>query len=314
MMIILKILPIAYDSFGVRSQCTLVVTDDLKILIDPGVALGPRRYGLPPTEPELKALELARKKIIEIGKIADVTIVTHYHYDHHPFPGDEEMYEACFKGKIVIAKDIKNNINYSGKRRGKLFESKVKELSDELIWGDGKSFKFGSVSVKISPAVWHGDVGSRVGRVFMVYLSDGSGDFLFGSDAQSLADPEAMRWFIKMDPSIATLDGYPTIFVGWRMSIKSFEKALSNLGMAIKSTKVFKIILDHHIVRDIDYKDKIKPIIDLASSLNKKILTAAEYYDVKNFFLEAWRKKIKNGEIKVDVESYYKNLFKKLKF
>jgi predicted metallo-beta-lactamase superfamily hydrolase len=43
-----RIVPLAFDSFGVRSMSTFVETDDLRILIDPGVALAPIRYGLEP--------------------------------------------------------------------------------------------------------------------------------------------------------------------------------------------------------------------------------------------------------------------------
>ncbi len=43
----LRATPIAFESLGVRSMAIFVETDDLKILIDPSVALGPKRYGLP---------------------------------------------------------------------------------------------------------------------------------------------------------------------------------------------------------------------------------------------------------------------------
>ncbi len=35
----MKITPLAFDSFGTRSMSTFVETKDVKILIDPGVAL-----------------------------------------------------------------------------------------------------------------------------------------------------------------------------------------------------------------------------------------------------------------------------------
>ena len=44
----MKIKPVASDSMGTRSMATYVETKDVKIFIDPGVALGPSRYGLPP--------------------------------------------------------------------------------------------------------------------------------------------------------------------------------------------------------------------------------------------------------------------------
>jgi predicted metallo-beta-lactamase superfamily hydrolase len=309
-----RVFPIAFDSFGVRSQCTLVVSSGLRILIDPGVALGPTRYGLPPTEAEYQALSLAREKIIEVCKRTDIVIVTHYHYDHHPQPSDDEMYEACFKDKIVIAKDIHENINSSGMKRGKVFESKVKDLAKRLDWGDGKKYDLSNTSIEISPAVWHGEVGSKVGTVIMVHISEDEDSFLFGSDAQNLADPAALRWVLEKNPHFLSIDGYPTIFIGWKKSKKSFQESLGNLGEAIKKIQARRMILDHHIVRDIRYKEKMKPIFDLAESLGKEIITAAEYYGMNNFFLEAWRKEIHEGKRVVDVDSYYRKLYSKITF
>ena len=309
----MQIFPIAFDSFGVRSQCTFVSVGNLKLIIDPGVALGPTRYGLPPSQAEYRALELSRKKIMQIAKKADIAIVTHYHYDHHPGPEDDEMYKACFSGKTVIAKDPYHNVNLSGKQRGRYFESKVKSLAKSLEWGDGKSYKIKGVLIEVSPAVWHGDVGSKVGKVVMVYIAKGKDSFLFGSDAQNLADPAALKWVIEKNPKFMIIDGYPTIFVGWRMSKASFEKSLINVKTAIEKTQAKTIILDHHILRDIKYKEKMKSVFDLAASLHKRVLTAAEYYGLENFFLEAWRKKIHKGEMQVDVDAYYKQLYKKIK-
>ena len=52
----MKIIPLAFDSLGVRSMATGVETD-LRIIIDPGAALGPSRYNLPPSKIELQRLE-----------------------------------------------------------------------------------------------------------------------------------------------------------------------------------------------------------------------------------------------------------------
>jgi len=306
----MKILPIAFDSFGVRSMATLVVAKNLRIFIDPGVALGPIRYGLPPTREEELALALSKSIIQKEASSSNIIVVTHYHYDHHPFPGDT-IYK-CFKGKKVFAKNIYEDIHHSGEERGKIFEKSVKD-SSELIWADGKSFEIENVYIEFSNAVWHGEVNSKVGKVIMVYLEEGKDSFVFGSDAQSLADPKALEWFIQKNPKLAIIDGYPTIFLGWRFKYEGFEKAKQNLIEAITKTKVKKVILEHHIVRDIAYKEKISDLFKIAEQNKKQILTAAEFYSFQNLFLEAWRKEISEGKRKVDVEAYYKNLKETIK-
>lgn len=310
----MKVLPLAFDSFGVRSMCTFISFDKSGILIDPGVALGPVRYGLKPTKEEQKALEICKKKIVEAAAHAKVVIVTHYHYDHHPYPNDEEMYKKCFKDKIVLAKDINKNINFSGRKRGKIFEEKVKSLAKSLEYADGREFKFNDIHISSSPAVWHGEVESKVGTVVMVYLEKGKDSILFGSDAQNLADPKALEWVIEKNPKFLILDGYPTIFLGWRLAQESFEKSKKNLKEAIEKTQAKTIILDHHILRDIEYKEKMEEIYEVAKKLGKNIFSAAEFYGLENFFLEAWRKEIHLGKRKVNVENYFKNLFDKLNF
>ena len=181
------------------------------------------------------------------------------------------------------------------------------------MYADGKNFEIDNLFMEFSPAVWHGDVGSKVGMVIMVYVESGKDSFLFGSDAQSLADPKAMEWVIEKNPKFLIVDGYPTIFVGWRMAQKSFEKAKQNLKKAVEKIEAKTIILDHHILRDIAYKEKMKDLFEIGESLGKKIMSAAEYYGLENFFLEAWRKDIKEGRIKPNVESFFKKLKKKIK-
>ena len=305
----MKIFPIAYDSFGVRSMATLIFLRKNSIFIDPGVALAPKRYGLPPTKEEIEAEKICRSKIMEICKKCKYVVVTHYHYDHHPYPEDREMYENCFKGKIVFCKHNKENINFSGKKRGAIFENRIKELAKNYEFADGKSFEFGKLKIEFSPAVWHGDVNSKVGTVIMVLVEYGKNKFLFGSDAQSFADPSAKNWVIEKNPNFLVVDGYPTLFVGWRLSQRNFENAKKNLIEVIKKINAKTIIFDHHGVRDLNYKEKMKDVFAVSKNLNKKILTAAEFYNLDNFFLEAWRKEIKKGVKKVDAKNYFKKLY-----
>jgi len=305
----MKVLPLAFDSLGVRSMCTLVETGKLRLLLDPGVALGPTRYGLGPTPEEWRALELSRALIMEVAKRAEVVAVTHYHYDHHPFPDDLEMYRACFGGKVVLAKDRKKDINPSGRKRGALFEERAAPLVKRLEWADGREFEMGE-RILVSPPVWHGDVGSRVGRVVMVHVERGG--FLFGSDAQGLADPEALKWVLERNPEFMILDGYPTLFVGWRMSQAAFEASKENLKRAVGETDAETILLDHHLLRDLRYREKMEDVFSLAERKGKRLVSAAEFLGLENLFLEAWRKELSEGKRKVEVEGYYRRLCEKV--
>ena len=43
----IEVHPLAYESLGVRSMSTFIQTPDVSLLIDPGVALGPRKPIIP---------------------------------------------------------------------------------------------------------------------------------------------------------------------------------------------------------------------------------------------------------------------------
>ena len=62
----MKIIPIASDYLGVRSMATYIETKDCKLCIDPSAALGPKRYGLPPSKQELEALYKSKLQIAEL--------------------------------------------------------------------------------------------------------------------------------------------------------------------------------------------------------------------------------------------------------
>lgn len=50
----MKVIPLAFESMGVRSMATFVETDQ-KILIDPGTSIAPKRFGYPPYKTEFEA-------------------------------------------------------------------------------------------------------------------------------------------------------------------------------------------------------------------------------------------------------------------
>ena len=78
----LEVTPLAFESLGVRSSSMLIQTEDVRIVIDPAVALAPNRYGLPPHPLEEEAKERLWGVVKEEAVKADILIVTHYHFDH----------------------------------------------------------------------------------------------------------------------------------------------------------------------------------------------------------------------------------------
>jgi len=107
--------PLWFDSLGAKSSSVLVETPDVKVVIDPGIAV------MQPTFPASWAkkvwwVEKGKHVIKQACKKANLIIVTHYHYDHH-FPNDMDVYE----GKVVLAKNPNHYINDSQRGRAERF-------------------------------------------------------------------------------------------------------------------------------------------------------------------------------------------------
>lgn len=279
----MKIIPLAFDSMGVRSTATWVETDK-KILIDPGAALGVLRYGLPPAKIEYRRLKELSRKICTHAKKSDILTVSHYHYDHH-FP-EEDFY----RGKILLIKDPKNKINFSQMKRGKEFLRLLDKKPAKVLIADGKEFEFDKTKIKFSPPFFHGKEYSKLGYVLIISILYQGVKLLHASDIQGPQTKETTAWIISENPDTLILSGYPTFLMGWRFSKQSLLESNQNLIRILTQTKVNTILLDHHLVRDLHYLNKIEEVLNTAGKLKKRVITAAEYTGQKPDFLEARRK------------------------
>ncbi len=261
-------------------MATLVETKEEKIFIDASAALGPSRYGLPPHEIEINALYEAKKNIREIALGCDIFVITHYHYDHY------DPDESFYYGKKIYAKRIDSFINRSQQERGSYFYKIFGEKS-EIIHCDGNEYKEGNLRIKFSPPFPHGPQGVIVGYVIMVSI-EGDEKILFASDVQGPVYEKAKDYIIEENPEILIMDGPPSYFLGWRFSMENLEKAEKNLIEIMEKTDC-KLILDHHLLRDIDYKKRMKKLYELCGD---RIKTFAEWNGLKNKMLEARRKEL----------------------
>lgn len=277
----MKVIPIASDSLGVRSMATYVETKDCKILIDPSAALGPKRYGLPPSNIEIETLKKIKKKITEFAKESDILSISHYHFDHY------DPFMNFYSGKKIFAKNIKNYINKSQKKRGEDFKKEVAD-SCELIYCDESEYKTGNTKIIFSPPFFHGPENVRLGYVIMTTISDDHMKILHASDVQGPVTKEAKEYIIKQKPDLLIMDGPPTIFLGWRFSMQNLKDASDNL-LEIITTLKCEVILDHHLLRDINYKETFP---EPYKNNEIELKTFADYIGKQNNTLEAHRKEL----------------------
>ncbi len=277
----MKILPLAFDSFGARSMCTVIETKDVKIVIDPSVALAPKRFGLPPHEIELKKKDELWQKIKREVKSADVVVITHYHYDHHN-PSEPEV----LSGKVVLLKHPSKAINLSQKKRSRYFLSL---LNAKIEFADSRTFEFGNTIVKFSDPVPHGK-DDRLGYVLEVLIEE-DGKFLFTSDVEGMPLDDHLKFILNSNPDIVFMDG-PMTYMPHVFGRRLLERSLKNIKTIMEKTDMKTLVLDHHLLRDIGWKEKIFEIFDLGEELGVVVQSASGFMRKEECLLEARRKEL----------------------
>jgi hypothetical protein len=282
----MKIQPLAADSLGTRSMATLIHTPHISITIDPSAALGPLRYKLPPHPLEILQLQQHTEQIHTAARKSNILIITHYHFDHHN-PEKVDM----FTDKTVLIKHPTEHINKSQKKRAEYFLKQITPVVERIEYADGRSFEFENIKITFSKPVYHG-ANNRLGYVNEVTISDGNKIFTFTSDVEGPSIETQTEFILQSQPDTLYVDGPMTYMLGYRYSYASLKASLENLIHIIHHTNVETIIIDHHLLRDLKWREHITPVFDAATAQGAAVKTAAEYAGMENNLLEARRREL----------------------
>lgn len=289
-----KVLPLAAESLGVRSLAVHIKTPDVQVLIDPGVALG-FRDGYHPHPNEYKLLAEYRKKNHEKAQTTDLIVVSHYHHDHYmPFFTNfayfwSTRYDAnnLYQNRRVWCKDIRTNINYSQQRRGYNFMRGARKVAQEVVYADGRALKIGDTTIRFSPAVPHGEEGTKLGWVIMTVLRYQDVTILHGSDIQGPMVKSTADWIMKQNPTFLMLAGPPTYLAPDRVNSKVLDRAAKNLKLLVACIPT--IIVDHHLLRDQHWREWLNPLQEFALEKDHQVITVSEALGQSVNLLEANR-------------------------
>ena len=291
----IEIIPIAAESLGVRSLCTLVRTPDVSILFDPSAALA-NRYALEPHPLEYQELTRKLETIRSYAKESDVLSISHYHYDHIR-PGFENyLYNICkrnerkemFTGKIVYAKDNRENINNSQRRRGYYFVKDVKSVIKEIHWADSRSFKIGDTAITYSPPLPHGSNDSPLGFVIATMVAYSGKRFLFAPDIQGPTSKETLAYILSLEPDVAIIGG-PPLYLS-QFSERETNSAFYSLSLLAASITI--LVVDHHNMRGGDWETWINPVRKTSNESGHQFLSMAEFAGETERCLESMRKQL----------------------
>jgi len=293
----IRVLPLAFESLGVRSMCTFVETPDLGILMDAGAALGPRQ-SLLPHPLEYEALLRSRERIREFSRRARVVTVSHYHHDHYTpnftdfvwLWSSEAESRAIYEGKEVYAKDFRNSINFSQRRRGWLFHRFAEGVAGRVEVADGRSFEFGSTRLSFSRPVPHGEEGGRLGWVLMATVEYGGQKVMFASDVQGPSSDSAMGAILSEAPDLLIIGGPPTYLSGYGVGEAAIERGLRNLAEICG--RVRRVVVDHHLLRDEGWEARLRPALEAAAANGNIVMTANELIGEDRNLLECRRREL----------------------
>lgn len=281
---------IGFDSMGTRGMATLVDIDGFKIFIDPGVNIAPRRYGLPPHPLELEALEKHLDEIHREALDSNVLIITHYHRDHYLYRDNEIDY---YRNKILLIKNPYRHINYSQKKRAYILLNKmrVKSIAKQVEYADNGLFGFEHVRIRFSKPLPHGAHGTKLGYTLVVSVEAPEGTLVHASDVQGPMNKEALEVILNLKPDMLIISGPPTYFEGVKVGSSYIEDGLRNMyEIANRMREGSTFIADHHLLRDLNYYERIKHIVEACNERHVRFMTAAEFMGREIRQLEALRR------------------------
>jgi len=289
--------PLAFESLGVRSMSTLIRTPDVSLLIDPGVALGPRKP-ISPHPREYVARNENRAKILNAASKSDVLFVSHYHHDHYTpnyvemiwLGSTPEIAESIYNDKIILAKDARNSINFSQRRRGWIFEKSVEKNAKSFTAVDNKTVEYGNTKLKFSIPVYHGEQDSGLGWVLMLSITSNDEKVVYAPDVQGPMSTETVRTILEEKPDLLILGGPPLYLQGFKVSEDLISLGLKNIARL--TAKIPVTVVDHHLLRSSDWKSHLEKAFSAAERSGNRLVTAAEFTGAENTLLESIRQKL----------------------
>jgi hypothetical protein len=298
----IKVVPLAEESFGVRSMCTYVETSDVKVLLDAGASLAPNRFGYPPHPREYQALAECRERISKAAEESDVVTLSHYHFDHHtPSYTDwfcnwssEDAAKKIYGGKLVLVKSYRSMVNFSQRRRGWMFNKTGGSYAERLEIADSRTFEFGDTKLRFSDPVFHGPENSELGWILMTTIERGDERILFASDVQGPMHSPTLNIILAEEPQLVIMGGPPTYLAGFRVKDEHIQQGMQNLESLVK--RVQTTILEHHTLRDEKWRSLSQPVFDAASETGHKVFTAAKFAGKENNLLEFRRRQLFESE------------------
>ena len=267
------------ESLGVRGLSCVVETQDRRIVIDPGLALGYQRDGLLPHPAQVAVGEQVRQRIVAALEDATDVVMSHFHGDHVPLP-DANPYQLPAQRVTPLCRTTRlwakgtEGLSPSMVHRRVLLS---KTLGRELPNAEGQ----GNGVLHFSPPMPHGRPHSHLGTVMMTRIEAKDAVFAHASDIQ-LLDDRAVSLLLDWCPNIALVGGPPL----YLSKLSSAQRAVAWQNAKRLARRVDTLILDHHLLR---CAEGLLWLDRLSSETGQRVVCAADLMGEPRCLLEARR-------------------------
>ncbi|MEJ2166903.1 MAG: hypothetical protein P8X90_15345 [Desulfobacterales bacterium] len=270
---------IGAESMGVRSLCCQATLPERHIVIDPGVALGYMRYGLPPHPMQIAVGRQIRERILNVLEGATDVVFSHFHGDHVPLV-DANPYQLSVRSLPRSIRELrfwsKSGDDLAGNTR-KRFQDLADLLGTNMQVAEGRL----EGKLSFSRSVPHGAPDSHMGTVMMTRVEMDGGVFVHASDIQ-LLDDQTIGQVIGWRPDIVLAAGPPLYLAG----LNNSERKTAWCNAVRLAQHIEVVILDHHLMRSLEGPGWLDA---LSTTVGKKIYCAADYMRQPRRLLEAER-------------------------
>jgi predicted metallo-beta-lactamase superfamily hydrolase len=171
-----------------------------------------------------------------------------------------------------------------------MFQRFCKKVSKEQHVADGARFEFGETVVRFSGPIVHGEEESGLGWVLACIVEHGSEKFIHAPDVQGPMASATMQFLSSERPNVLILGGPPLYLVDAKVARSSFDRGMNNMAELAKVIPT--IVLDHHLLRSLEWRDAARTILEVAASQGHRVVTAAEFVGENDTLLEASRREL----------------------
>src|SRR2546430_10394181 len=134
---------------------------------------------------------------------------------------------------------------------------------------------FGGTELLFSRAVPHAKT-DGLGYAVMTRTAQGHEVFVHTSDVLGPPLKEQLSFLIDAQPTVLYVDG-PMTHMPENYPPEHTKRSLTHLVRILRTTEVRTLILDHHILRDRDWKSRMVPVFEAGEEHDVARLTAPPF-------------------------------------